>query len=193
MRLIAFSLGILIFISLFTVLGATSSTFSADADFYNTARYDGYYDANGNLKAYANGTAANEKGYLAWAGAAFGGYKWVNETSSYIVYETDAGEDLPSPTVEFNLGTSLGLIGLIVGIIVLATIAGLRVFGTGTSDTSVKTIVLGTFALTLWGVFSILAMPTLTLVPLFGVIFYFGLTCMYTVGIFNSLSGGSSY
>lgn len=90
-----------------------------------------------------------------------------------------------------DIGTSTwGVIALITALIILAGIAGLKVFGSGISDISVGTIVKGTGFMALWAIFSVVAYPLITGVEIFGVILYLILTSCYAIGILGQVGGG---
>lgn len=190
MKLIVFPLVFLIFASMLSIMGMSEGTFSSTGDFYGTtAQFDGYYDNDGNLKAYVNGTAANEQGYLQLLSPS--NIHWVNSTDSYHVTKFNEGDEVGEAAMSFDLSSSLGLIIIVIGLMALAAVAGLRVLGSGVSETSVKTIVLGTGLLALWGVFSVFGLTMITAIPIFGVVIYFFLTAIYTLGVIQQVGGGS--
>lgn len=174
--------------ALLSVLGMTSATFNATGDFYSTAAYDGFYDANGNLKAYPNGTAANEHGSVVSTGQ---NPYWANASGNYPLVRLNAGENIDEYTTnQFNMGSAFGLIAIIIGLMALACVAGLRILSTGVAETSIRTLILGTGLLAIWGVFSVLSIGILTAIPVFGAIFYFALSAVYTLGIMQQVAGG---
>lgn len=90
----------------------------------------------------------------------------------------------------FSMGTSLGIIGLVVAVIALAAVVGLKIVGSGIGEFSSRTIVLATGFVTMWGLFSVLAIGGITSIPLFGSVFYFFLTGLYTIGVLDIVGGG---
>lgn len=167
-----------------------------------------YYDEGGHPCVYANGTAYDEPGEVIQVGgldAAWSGTwaAWKNTTLSFgtnyplywdqsaeqpIPWERNGETNVGGQTVDIN--QSMGLIAIVVALMALAVIVGLRVLGSGTSNSLI--VVLGTAYIGVWGIFSVLALPLVTQIALFGPIIYFGFTIMYTVGIISSFEGGGS-
>lgn len=86
---------------------------------------------------------------------------------------------------------TIGLIVIIVSAIVLGLI-GIKVLGSGLSDTSVKIIWNGLVYYGLWGIFSVFGVDALTSIPIFGLFTWFLLTFIYTLGIFQNMNVSSS-
>jgi hypothetical protein len=91
-----------------------------------------------------------------------------------------------SAVADFN--TSYGLIALFIALMVGMVIAGINVFGTGESETSLQTIFMGVGLLAVWGVFSVISITLLGEIPYgLGSVFYFGLTLCYVVGMIMNI------
>lgn len=164
-----------------------------------------YYDSGGHPCVYANGTAYDEVGQVIQVGgldAAWSGTwaAWKNTTFSFgtnypLYWDQSAEQPIPwERNGETNVGgqtidisQSIGLIGLVIALMAMAVIVGLRVLGSGTSNSMI--LVLGTAYMGVWGIFSVLALPLVTQIVLFGPIIYFSFTIMYTVGIIGSFQG----
>lgn len=170
--------------------------------------------SNGTAVAPAtnNGTLVHVEG--SWVtslwGAGEGVMKWQNNTAQhvfgassdqYLLYwdtdgvhsATDAGNmvtgDLSDPSgnsVGFEFATSIGMLGMIGGLMILAGVVGARVLGIGVSEISVGVIVKGTAFLVVWGVFSLAAYPLIIDTSVFGGTLYFMLTIGYALGVVNS-------
>jgi hypothetical protein len=170
-----------------------------------------YYDRLGHEVMYANGTVIGETGWIGSATAVWGDdvLVWFNVSSllpfgsPYQLFWSGGGEDpirfkdygKTSSTgggmAGFDISGALGMIALVVALMAFGLIIGVKVFGIGTTGGTIA--VIGTGYLGLWGVFSVLALRLLYLLPSFmGVFFWFILTTMYTVGIVGEFSGGSS-
>lgn len=93
----------------------------------------------------------------------------------------------------FSINMTAGFIALIIGLVAVGVVAGIRVLGSGLSEYSVQLIHKATVYYGLWGVFSALGFTGLTSLPLFGGLFWFGMTLAYSLGFFQSLqvTGGS--
>lgn len=87
----------------------------------------------------------------------------------------------------FDLQT--GVIALIVVMIAIGLVAGIQVLGSGLSDISVKIIYTSIFFYTLWALLSVFGLPSITVVPIVGWIFYFFLTLVYSVGVVGQING----
>lgn len=185
--LIVFPLIILIGITLLTQIGL--STFETDAQAQQ--EYEYLYDANGHTVCFLNGTATGEAGYIKHFWDQTGGEDyWYNSTGNYQIYNTPNGVNYDFDYLGFSMGTSLGIIGLLVAVIALSAVVGLKIVGSGIGEFSARTIVIATGLITLWGLFSVLAMDGVTSIPIFGSIFYFVLTGIYAIGMFQAIGGG---
>lgn len=93
-----------------------------------------------------------------------------------------ATQGLLSITGDF--GTSLGLIAIVISLCIAVAIIGIRIAGSGESETAQKVIIISSAFIALWSIFSILSLNLLVLIPYgFGAILYFGLTLSYVIGI----------
>lgn len=201
-------LAVIAILSIFSMLGLGNTSLgegSLSLDPVNAV----YYDVDGNPKIYVSNLTAVDPNelmrlYEDWLG---GGYAYFQNVSdhttaiNYPLYYDATGmsqvkyEDLgetQTNTVNFDISSSIGLIALIVGLMAIATVVGIRVLGSGVSDVSVSTLILGTSYLAVWGVFSVLALELILAINLLGPILYFALTILYTIGIISSLNGGGS-
>lgn len=168
---------------------------------YNPNLDEGWYDADNHQVVLGNGSFAGENGTMGLhldipdgIGESRGNVTWTNATGSYVCYQV-TGEQATQANWGFNfsLGTSLGFIALVVGIIVFAGIIGTKVLGStagGGNDTSSAMILKGTFFLGLWGILSALAITLITAVDVLGPIFYIILTLLYCVGIVGQVGNG---
>lgn len=89
----------------------------------------------------------------------------------------------------FQIASALGFIAAVVGLMALAVVVGVKVFGFGTSNGMV--VVMGTAYLGIWGVFSALGFDLIMAMDLLGPVIYLTLTLIYTLGIIGSFQGGS--
>lgn len=184
-------------------LGASLNGIGVNIDTYGATPV-GYYDSGGHGIMWSNYTAMGEIGkvissqdYAYWDN----GTHWLLGTQAFSMYwDTlgeaqvafeDIGKTVPSATsVQFSLTSSIGFLALLVGIGAIAVVAGLRIFGSGTSETAVKLLTIGAGLMALFGVFSYIA-SSLLFESWLGTIAYFFLTMIYTLGIILSVGGGS--
>ena len=90
----------------------------------------------------------------------------------------------------FSIDPFLGLIGMIIVLIVLATAVGIQVLGSGLSPETVRIIVIGTAYGGLWIMFSLLAEPLISSIAVFGSLIYISLTIGYIWGVVQKIAGG---
>lgn len=86
--------------------------------------------------------------------------------------------------------TSAGIISFIIVIVVLASVVGINVVGSGLSDSSVRTITIGTAWGGMWLVFTVLSLPLMLSIEVFGVFIYVILTVLYVIGVYQKIGGG---
>jgi len=94
--------------------------------------------------------------------------------------------ELEQGSLDLGFNMTYGLVTVIVSAIALGLI-GLNVLGSGLSDFSVKIIWNGIVFYGLWLIFSVLSYSSIVSIPTFGIIFWFLLTFVYTLGIFNMM------
>lgn len=195
MKLLLLPLAVLFILSILSLTGLGYGALPTEGELYIDGKpYTGEYyaDSTGRPVCYSNFTViASEEGLVIW-GAGDGGWyverwSWKNATGTYHLTYSDVKQGIGGG---FDIGSSLGLIGIVIGIMALAAFAGIKILGSGVSDVSVSTILVSSAFLALWAIFSVLSMSLIISIPLFGVILYFALTGMYTVGIINRVGGG---
>lgn len=107
-------------------------------------------------------------------------------TTTYVV----AGQD-----VLFQIDTATlqnSAIALIVTIILIASITGIQVLGSGLNSESVRIIILATAFTGIWTVLSLLAFSLIITIEVFGTVIYIALTLAYAIGVITRLTGGGS-
>lgn len=208
-------LALIAIIAIVNVLGLTSGS-----SFPMTVSLRGnentiYYDSGGNPVCYANLTVIigtqQLNAYPRWVDIPGTHNLGIDNSSSmtdpnwsgivYALYfDTNGQSPVPFATEvvysgtaqHFDIGSSLGLITVTTILMGVGAVIGLHFFGTGESDISIGMVLKFTGFLMIWGVFSILSMNTLTLLPLaLGGTFYFGLTIVYVIGMVDSIGSSS--
>lgn len=198
---------ILFGISVFVMAGFNPNTDSveyANGIYYNpNADWGGkgYSDDTGHQVCDENGTATGEPGKLIRAtytqegdltGTVFIANDWQNETGTYPLTKEDVFVSGLDEAIGYDLAGSVGLIGIIGGLMLVATVAGVTVFGTGENTKSISVIITGTGLIALFAVASLFSMDLLVFhIPTFGPMLFFGMTIMYTIGSVFMISGGS--
>lgn len=80
-------------------------------------------------------------------------------------------------------------IAIIITIIVVATITGIQVLGSGLSPASVRIFILLTGFVGIWTSLSILAFSLIVSIEIFGGIIYIIITVAYTIGVIQKITG----
>jgi len=106
----------------------------------------------------------------------------VNGTESTLEFTGDQGLFAIDPTV--------ATIAIFVVIIAIVAVLGITVLGSGLSPESIKTMVTCILYGAIWGILSILAMPLIIEIEVFGTVIYTVLLMGYIVGVIQSISGG---
>ena len=88
----------------------------------------------------------------------------------------------------FNITLVTGAIAIIMVVGLLALGLGIRVLGSGLSETSVKTLVGGIAYTGIWMVLSVMSMPLILNIETFGTIIYVILTVGYVLGVIQKLT-----
>jgi len=107
----------------------------------------------------------------------------VNGSTTTFVVETT--------TFFFNIDPIAGMIANIIGWSSLALIIGIRLFGTGLSDESVRIGSLAIIYTAIWTILSALVIPLMFAIEIFGVLIYITLTIAYAIGVIQKIAGGS--
>jgi len=91
----------------------------------------------------------------------------------------------------FNIDLIIGAIAIITVIAVISIGVGIQVLGSGLSETSVKMIITALAYMGLWLVLSVLSMPLIFSIEIFGTLIYVGLTLGYVLGVVEKMTGGN--
>lgn len=107
-------------------------------------------------------------------------------SGSQTLNETESELELEQGSLSLDFTMTVGLVALIAGAIALGLI-GIQVLGSGISDRAQKIIWNGIVFYGLWLIFSVMGYNSLASIPIFGVLLWFFLTFVYTLGIFNRM------
>ena len=93
--------------------------------------------------------------------------------------------------VLFAIDPTVATIAVFVIIIAIVAVLGIQVLGSGLSSESIKVIMACILYGAVWGLLSVLAMPLILAIEVFGTIIYMILLIGFVVGVIESISGGS--
>jgi len=116
--------------------------------------------------------------------------KWLGRLQGEEVPNgDDTSTDLPED-IFFEIDPVLGAIVILTIIGIIAGVLGIQIVGSGLSDWSVRTGILIMTYLGLWILLTILSMPLIKSIEVFGSIIYISLSLGYTIGVIQNLSKG---
>lgn len=197
MKLIYIPLAFLVAFSLFGMLGLSGDFIQAHeivGSAWGTSNVKGWYDENNHLVAYENGSlpVGGEPGTLAPYVMDNTVAQWENGTYHDGVNGWIWDVDLVDPSentqagVGFALDSSIGMLAIIGGIMLVSALVGIRFLGNGLAEESVSTVIKGGILTTIWIIFSATSLTLFSSIPL-GPVFYFILSGIYTLGIINQI------
>lgn len=139
-----------------------------------------------------NGTSYYMIGTLEWNN--YKNQSAITPFYSYLASIATTGEDMvnPSGSQLFDLSSTQISLSILVAAIAIGTAIGIRVLGSGMSETSQEIIFKGTFFSAMWVIMSIIAQPLITEVTFFGSVFYIGISLMFLIGFVMSIRGGGA-
>lgn len=106
----------------------------------------------------------------------------VNGTTTTLEF---SGDDML-----FAIDPTVATIGVFVIIIAIVAVLGIQVLGSGLSPESIRVIMACILYGAVWGLLSILAMPLILAIEVFGTIIYMVLLIGYIVGVIQNIVGG---
>lgn len=93
--------------------------------------------------------------------------------------------------VDVGFDAQDGILVFVVSMVAITCVAGITVMGSGLKEISVKVLYITVSLFGVWGLVSLFAVGGLTAIPIFGSFFYFILTLVYGLGVFQLVSGVS--
>jgi len=106
--------------------------------------------------------------------------QFINGTETAYLSDVDAGR--------FDINMTSGFLALVLGLVVVGVVAGVRILGSGLSEYSVNLIHKSVVYYGIWGVLSVISYGVFLTFPFgFGIVLWFGLTFIYTLGFFQTL------
>lgn len=90
----------------------------------------------------------------------------------------------------FAINETQGIIAIVIAVSLIGSLIGIRVLGSGLSETTVKILYNTIFFYGVWGLFSVFALEWLLIIPLYmGWLIYFVLTGVLSFGIVQQING----
>lgn len=89
----------------------------------------------------------------------------------------------------FNIDPVIGAIAMIIVIASIGGVVGIQILGTGLSPESVRVLIMAIAYTGIWGVLSILSLPLISSIEIFGPLIYVVLTLGYVIGIIQKFGG----
>lgn len=108
----------------------------------------------------------------------------VNDTSTTLEFAGDEGLFAIDPTV--------ATIAVFVVIVAIVAVLGIQVLGSGLSPESIKIMMACILYGAIWGILSVLAMPLIIAIEVFGTVIYMVLLIGYIVGVIEKISAGGA-
>ncbi len=98
----------------------------------------------------------------------------------------------PINEATFGLDPITGGIALILVLVVIGAAIGVHFVGSGLSESSQRIILVGIFYVGIWTILSLLALPLIISIEIFGLLFYLTLTIAYAYGVIGKYFGTGS-
>lgn len=91
--------------------------------------------------------------------------------------------------VVINIDPFIGAIAIIIVIATLGALFGIQVLASGLSPESVRVLIIAVAYTGLWTVLSVLALPLISSIEIFGSLIYVVLTIGYVIGVIGKVGG----
>jgi hypothetical protein len=120
---------------------------------------------------------------------------WLSITVFSMIFgnAVDAeGVVIEGTTWSANLGGAELGIATLIALTAVAIAVGVTILGSGLSDVTVKTIILITAYVGIWGVLITLSLPLILEIETFGAIIDVVLTIFYVIGVFQAMASSTS-
>lgn len=112
-------------------------------------------------------------------------------TGSGTFNETTSTFDISSINTTFYIDEFAGALVIIITIMIIATLIGLQIMGSGLSEHSVRIITIGISYFGIWSIFSVLSYQLILSIEIVGTLIYITLTIIFTIGIIQKITGGN--
>lgn len=117
-------------------------------------------------------------------------------TTDTIIIDSEALIDGETATFEattgiFTIGIDSleGLVIILTAVIVIASLVGIQVLGSGLSDSAVRTVTIVSVYAELWLILSLMVNSLVWSIEIFGTLIYILLTIIYSIGVIQKITG----
>ena len=115
------------------------------------------------------------------------------QSQTLIGNQTLIGEEseleLEQGNLSLGFDMTVGMVSIIISAVALGLI-GLNILGSGLDPQAVKIIWNGIVFYGLWAIFSVMGYSSIVSIPTFGVLFWFMMTFIYSLGVFGKMGSG---
>lgn len=98
--------------------------------------------------------------------------------------------ELSGESIIFDIDPLIGATTWIIVIIILVSVLGINIIGSGLSDESIRTITIGTFYGSVWIILSLYASPLIISIAIYGLLIYVTFTISFALGVGKLISRG---
>ena len=111
--------------------------------------------------------------------------------SEALIDDVGSTFEVLNTDIILNIDPILGAVAMIIVIATVGALIGIQVLASGLSPESVRTLIIAIAYSGLWGVLSILALPLISSIEIFGSLIYITLTIGYVYGVIDKIGGGN--
>ena len=109
-------------------------------------------------------------------------------TGSGVFNETTSTFDISNINTTFYIDEFSGALVIIISIMIISTLIGLQIMGSGLSEQSVRVITIGISYFGIWTIFSVLSYQLIISIEIIGTLIYITLTIIFTIGIIQKIT-----
>jgi len=109
-----------------------------------------------------------------------------------VINGSDTSYTLDNLNIIFNINSLTGAIAIIIIVGLLCTILGIRILGSGISETSVRFLTTCVFYTGIWSLFSVLSYELIINIKVFGLLLYITLTIIFVLGVVQKLTSNNN-
>jgi len=109
-------------------------------------------------------------------------------TGSGDFNETTSTFDISNINTTFYIDEFSGALVIIISIMIISTLIGLQIMGSGLSEQSVRIITIGISYFGIWTIFSVLSYQLIISIEIIGTLIYITLTIIFTIGIIQKIT-----
>lgn len=121
-------------------------------------------------------------------GSSFDEIQFKSYDINAIINGSDTSYTLENLDFVFNIDSLTGAIAIIIIVGLLCCLIGIRILGSGLSETSVKYLTTAIFYTGIWSLFSLLSYNFIISIKVFGLLLYISLTIIYVLGVVQKLT-----